>query len=141
MKSYIPLSYIPIIDKKNERNAARRKDRKVVKLLTKARELLIGQNLDGKGWTKNAFARRKDRLEVSETSGAAVSFCVMGALTRASHELGADLDTRNEAEDRLDYTMASEDKDIVDTNDDKRTTFPQVLLAFDFAIAGARIPK
>lgn len=113
----------------------RRSDnRKVVKLLSKARELFIGPNQDGKGWTQGAFARDKRGDEThSETSSDAVSFCIMGGLNRAREELGYPYNVQSLAETRLSTTMGD---DLVETNDDKKTTFPKVLIALDLAIIG-----
>lgn len=115
-----------------------RENRQTIKLLTYARGLLIGKNEDGKGWTQGALARvRPGGYEVDETDESATCFCTIGALRRARADLGMSYRIQSLAEDRLDKTMGSDDRDIEDINDDKRTRFPQVLIAFDFAIAGA----
>lgn len=51
------------------------------------------------GWTTGAFARDKDGIECSELSDDAVSFCLIGALTRAANN------TRLDARDRHEIQM------------------------------------
>lgn len=52
------------------------------KLLQETKRVLIE-----KGWTQGSFAKTADAFPVNWSSEDAVSFCLMGAFNRASHDL------------------------------------------------------
>ena len=122
------------------RNQKRSEQRKVVRLLTKARDL-ITKDPSGRSWTKGEDARDARRQPVEPTDPKAKCFCSVGAMERARHDLGYDYDIKYRASQRLEAVMCHQDGNkfelIPDANDHPRTTFPQVVMSFDLAIVGA----
>jgi hypothetical protein len=119
---------------KDARNAKLKQKRDATKLLRHAQGLLIGPNQDGKGWTKGALAKNAYGSTVEPDNKSAVCFCSVGAIRRARVDLGLSQNIYEIANDRLTAVMKD---NIVGTNDAERTTFPQVLMAFDLAAIGA----
>jgi hypothetical protein len=92
-------------------------------ILIEARELIA------KGWTQGANARDSQDKIVDESSEAAVCFCVYGAISRAegpAHYSGSA---------RVGFADATEISLIDVWNDAPERTKPDVLAAFDKAIA------
>ena len=108
-----------------------------IDILNKATEILERPNAKGFGWTQHALAKNlHGQTEVS--SKGACRFCSVGVIKRAAFELGVEgaLDhfnpppAVNKAKRRLSVVMGG---NIILSNDASRTTFPQVLIAFDLA--------
>lgn len=108
------------------------------KVLKKAVSLLETPTRKGAfGWTKGAFGRDSSSRPVDDhqESKAACRFCAIGAIERAGFELNAPWQATAEATSRLKRVLG--DHAIVDANDDPKTTFPQILMAFDLAQTSA----
>lgn len=85
------------------------------------------------GWTQGACARDADGKEVDEMSVRAVSFDLLGALTRAG--VGQPAQTSNDAMARLLDRISS--KTLGDWNDAPGRTQAEAVALLDAAIAGA----
>lgn len=100
-----------------------------VQILKNARALIA----DEKNWAQKANARDEDGIEVRVGSDRAYSFCVIGALFRASDMDGAK-DAREVIRDAI-SEITGGDRSITRFNDNR--AHADVLIAFDRAIARA----
>lgn len=107
-----------------------------IDILKRGGEILSRPNAKGFGWTKDTLARNLHSHPVGVAGKSACKFCTIGAVERAAHELGVLGDSYirpkvvQSALNRLRNVM---DGSIASANDDPKTTFPQVLIAFDLA--------
>lgn len=127
---------------KSKLNEIRRNQRRANRVLINARLLLEGKDGNGQGWTKHTLARSSPQSSkhLSFDAANATCFCASGAIRRAAHDLGYDLEPYIDtsvlriAERRLTNVLGA---GIAYRNDQRRTTYPQMLIAFDMAVLGA----
>ena len=104
-------------------------------ILVRTRELIA----DPKSWLQRNSARNSVGCTVGTRSSRAKSFCVLGALDRASWELKTDLPSKTLRAPIKNHLPPS--SRVVDWNDAPRRTHAQVLRLLDKAIAAtARTP-
>jgi hypothetical protein len=94
-------------------------------VLARARELIA----DEPRWCRRSFARSWFNIPVPVQSGAARRFCAIGAIMHAGRKLGLRVE---EARNVLEWQIA---RPIEQWNDDPLRTHPEVIAAFDAAIA------
>lgn len=105
---------------------------KPVDILRKARKLIEKPEQ----WTQKAFARTADGAPCDEHATVAVSFCVVGALRRAigqQHQYGEQWDKYIAAREFVHAAVMV--GQFSEWNDKPSRTHPEVLAAFDKAIA------
>jgi hypothetical protein len=95
-----------------------------LRVLVRARELIA----DEQSWCRRAFARGWGGIPVPLQSAAARRFCAVGAIRRASRELGL---SARDAHTALEWQTVCP---VPDWNDDRARTHSDVLAAFDAAI-------
>lgn len=93
------------------------------KVIERAIELL-----EQYGWTKGVYARDKDLNPTNSYGQDACSFCALGALGRAAHEL--DLDNTIPEFLVAKYLPVSFSVNIAAYNDDDRTTKEDIIALF-----------
>lgn len=93
------------------------------------REILVAaRERVAKGWSKRSYARDVTGQPCGYGSGAAVSFCALGAIYASADDLIAEIT----AVQTLRQTLGV--RSIPEFNDDRKTTHADVLAAFDKAI-------
>lgn len=100
---------------------------KTLEVINRALEILN----NGVSWTKESYARGSQGFEVGYSSEAAVSFCSYGAVYRAAKELGVDSYLAIDVIRRHCPSAVG----LAFFNDDESTTFEDVALMFNNAIA------
>ena len=101
---------------------------KTIEVLTKARALL-----ETAGWTKGEGARDKSGCWAYPTDQAAVCFCAIGALVRASHELKYPPGAIDNAHTALSRVVPGDYASVSHFNDSQQSSGP-VLWLFSRAI-------
>jgi hypothetical protein len=96
----------------------------VVKVLTKARALIVG------GWTRGTYARDSRRRRVPAKDPSAAAFCCVGACRRASYDIDGVYDT-----DAVWALGLHTEGQAVPMFNDNAKSKAVVLRAFDRAIA------
>jgi hypothetical protein len=99
-----------------------------LKIVTQAQKLLSGEG----AFTKKAFARDADGIEVGYNSPTAVCYCTLGALYKVTDRHGAFGYLPGEVASEAVQLVYGKPNSAV-MNDRKSTTQLQVLIAFDFA--------
>lgn len=103
-----------------------------VEVLARATELLATptNTRNGTGWIKGISAVDKKGRYVLPSEDSACRFCSLGAIDRAVFDLNAPMAVGIEAQQRLAAVVGS---DIINANDDKKTTFRQIVFSFELA--------
>jgi hypothetical protein len=102
-------------------------------ILRYARALLAKRG----GWTKVFYARTAKSIGTDATADNACKFCALGAIMRASHDLGIDygeLSHKVYAVNALRQALPVRDQGVISFND-AQTTVKPILAAYDRAIA------